>query len=262
MTKCAAAAAFAAALTIAAGSADAADPARWRPGPGTTFSIVLSRAPNVTSAQVMDADLFDTTGAQVAALKRQGKRVICYMSAGSWEDWRPDKNRFPARVLGNDYDGWEGEKWLDIRQISLLAPVMRARLEQCKRKGFDAVDPDNVDGYQTNTGFPISRQNSVDYMRFLAREAHKLGLSIGLKNAGGLARDVLDHFDFAVTEDCFDQGWCASSRNFTNRGKAVFAIEYTDNGINFNAFCAQAALYQLSPIYKRRNLDTWERRCP
>jgi hypothetical protein len=237
---------------------------RWRPQAGETFSIILSVAPRVvrTPAQVVDLDLFDTRPATIARLKRQGKHVICYLSAGTWENWRPDKNRFPDSVIGNSYDGWPGERWLDISRIDLLAPVMRARLDLCKRKGFDAVDPDNMDGYQTNTGFRLRPADALRYLRFLAREAHKRGLAIGLKNVPDLARSAIEYVDFAVTEDCFDQRWCRDSKIFIDRNRPVFAIEYTDNGIDFAAFCRQADQLGLSPLLKRRNLGTWERRCP
>ena len=242
----------------------AAEAAWWRPRAGLTFSILLSVAPSTidTPAEVVDVDLFDIRKGTVAALKRQGKRVVCYMSAGSWENWRPDRRDFPSGVIGKNYDGWAGERWLDIRDLDALGPVMRARLDRCRDKGFDAVDPDNVDGYQADTGFPLTRSDSIRYLRFLATEAHRRGLAIGLKNASELSRFVLDRFDFAVTEDCFGQGWCRNSKNFIRQDKPVFAIEYTDNGISFGAFCRQAANLGLSPLLKRRNLDEWERRCP
>ena len=245
-------------------SAIAAEPARWLPPAGLTFSIILSVAPNVidTPADVVDVDLFDISTQTVAALKAQKKRVVCYMSAGSWENWRPDKNDFPEGVKGKKYDGWAGERWLDTRNIAVLGPLMRARLDRCKQKGFDAVDPDNVDSYQADTGFAITRSDSIRYLKFLANEAHKRGLAIGLKNATEISRFVLDKMDFAVTEDCFDQGWCRNSKNFIDANKPAFAIEYTDNHINFNGFCRQAAKLGLSPIYKKRNLNVWEQRCP
>jgi hypothetical protein len=249
---------------LAPSMALAADPPRWVPQAGATFSILLSVAPQtiVTPAQVVDVDLFDISTQTIDALKQQGKHVICYMSAGSWENWRPDKKDFPPEVLGRKYDGWAGERWLDTRNIDALAPVMRARLDLCKAKGFDAVDPDNVDSFQANTGFPITRTDSISYLKFLAKEAHQRGLAIGLKNATDISSFIIDKMDFAVTEDCFDQGWCSSSRNFIKRSKPVFAIEYTDNGISFNRFCRQSATLGLSPIYKKRSLNAWERRCP
>jgi hypothetical protein len=235
----------------------------WQPRKGTSFAIILSVSPAsvITPAQAVDLDLFDTKAATVAALKRQGKKVICYLSAGSWENWRPDKASFPPAIRGNAYDGWPGERWLDIRSERIKAPML-ARLDLCKKKGFDAVDADNVDSYQANTGFAITRADAVRYLRFLAAGAHARGLAFGLKNATDLSAAVLNVMDFAVTEDCFDQGWCRQSRNFIAANKPVFAIEYTDNGIDFAGFCRQAKTLGLSPLYKKRNLDTWEKRCP
>jgi len=251
--------------TLAIGTAPAAAE-HWRPEAGTSFSIILSVTPTktnvTTSAEVVDLDLFETRPAVVAELQRQGKRVICYFSAGSWENWRPDKVRFPRSVIGKALDGWPGERYLDIRKINLLAPVMRARLNLCKRKGFDGADPDNVDAFETDSGFPLTRADTIAYLRFLAREAHQRGLAIGLKNATEISAPLLPVMDFAVTEDCFKQGWCAVSKNFIAQNKPVFAIEYTDNHISFDKFCAQAKRHDLSPLLKRRNLDEWEKRCP
>lgn len=36
------------------------------------------------------------------------------------------------------------KQWLDVTQISLLAPIMRARLDLAKSKNCDGVEPDNV----------------------------------------------------------------------------------------------------------------------
>ena len=170
--------------------------AHWRPPAGTTFAIILSTAPIrvETEAHAVDIDLFEAKPSTVRALTQQGKRVICYMSAGSWENWRPDKNDLPDEVIGRPIDGWPGEKYLDIRALDVLGPIMVARLELCKAKGFDAVDPDNVDAYEIGrrTGFPLTRAHAIRYMRFLAREAHRLGLAIGLKNATSISDDVLD----------------------------------------------------------------------
>jgi len=244
--------------------ARAASPdAPWRPAAGTSFSIILSAAPAkvVTPAQAVDIDLFDTKASVVAALKKQGKHVICYFSAGSWENWRPDRARFPPSVRGNPLAGWQGELYLDIRSTAVWTE-MKARLDLCKRKGFDGVDPDNIDSWQANTGFPLTKADAITYLRFLARAAHQRGLAIGLKNATEIAPQVLADMDFAVTEDCFKQGWCALFQNINAKNKPVFAIEYTDNHINFPNFCAQATTLGLSPLLKKRNLDTWERRCP
>jgi hypothetical protein len=250
-------------------AAPAAAATWWKPKAGTSFAIQLSVAPKTitTSAAVVDVDLFDIDPATVAASKRQGKKTVCYFSAGSWENWRPDAAKFPAKVKGKAYDGWAGERWLDIRRWDVLGPIMIARIDLCKRKGFDAVDPDNVEDVDTwgdVTGFHLKRSDSILYVQRLAAAAHARGLAFGLKNAHEMSRDprVFTVSDFTVTEDCFAQGWCAQSRNFITAGKPVFALEYTDNGIAFAAFCRQAKASNLSPLLKKRNLDAWERRCP
>jgi len=54
---------------------------------------------------------------------------------------RPDAGAFPDAVKG-DSNGWSGERWLDIRRLDVLGPIMQRRLDLCKQKGFDAVEPD------------------------------------------------------------------------------------------------------------------------
>ena len=108
------------------------------------------------NVDVYNIDLFDTSAAVISALRSKGKHVICYFSAGSYENWRPDIRAFPASLLGRNLDGWEGERWLDVRKLDVLMPIMRARMEQAAKKGCHGVDPDNVDGYSNSTGFALS----------------------------------------------------------------------------------------------------------
>jgi Tol biopolymer transport system component len=239
----------------------------WQPAVGTSWQWQLT-GPAIDpsfDAEMYDIDLFDNEASTVAALHAQGRKVICYLSAGSWEDWRPDADQFPASVLGNAYEGWPGERWLDIRQIDLLAPIMGARLDQCQAKGFDGVEPDNIDGYTNDTGFPLTYQDQLDYNLWLAAEAHARGLSIGLKNDDEQVGDLLSHFDWALTEDCFAQDWCDEVAPFVSAGKAVFAAEYTDE-LTTNQFldqvCPQAGTSGLSAILKNRDLDAWREACP
>jgi hypothetical protein len=208
-----------------------------------------------------DIDLFDNDASVVSALHAQGRHVVCYLSAGSWENWRPDANQFPTIVLGKNYTGWPGERWLDIRRIDLLGPIMRHRLDLCKAKGFDAVEPDNIDGYTNDTGFPLTYQDQLAYNRWFAAEAHARGLPIGLKNDADQVADLLPYFDWALTEDCFDQGWCDQVVPFVNAGKAVFAAEYTDTGMTLARFCPQANALNFNAILKHRDLDAWRQAC-
>lgn len=235
----------------------------WQPAPGTTWQWQLSTVPIDTS---VDAEMFDidyeSDPATVAALHAQGRSVVCYLNVGAWEEWRPDADQFPAEVIGNDYEGWPGEKWLDIRRIDLLGPLMRARLDQCAASGFDGIEPDNMNGYQNDTGFPLTYADQLAYNLWLANEAHARGLSIGLKNTPEQVGDLLPHYDWALTESCFVQGWCEMMLPFIEEGKAVFAAEYTESGITLDEFCPQARDLRISAILKHVALDAYIEMCP
>ncbi len=235
----------------------------WRPVPGLSWQWNLSAGGVDTSeqAQVYDIDLYADQSV-IDELHARGSRVICYISVGSWEDWRPDAGKFPREVLGRDYEGWPGERWLDIRRIDLLAPLMLARLDLCKAKGFDGVEPDNIEIYNNATGFPLTYADQLAYARWLADEAHARGLAIGIKNAPDMVADSLPFFDFAITEDCFFYGWCSQMLPFISAGKPVFAAEYTDMDVDFDAACAWGRRNNFSFILKNRNLDKWRQTCP
>jgi hypothetical protein len=228
----------------------------WLPTPGTTWQWQLEELPAdlTLSVDAYDLDLFDTDASEVAELRAAGRHAICYLSAGNWEEWRDDAADFPEHVIGNAYDGWEGERWLDICQVDALAPVMLARLDLCAGKGFSAIEPDNIDGYTNDTGFPLTYDDQLTFNRWLAAAAHQRGLSIGLKNDDEQVADLVADFDWALTEDCFDQGWCDEMTPFIDVGKAVFAAEYTDTGISLEDFCEDARALGFSAILKDRGL--------
>jgi len=206
------------------------------------FSISLS-VPDVKpqlGMGVYDIDLFDAAPSTIDALHAAGGYVICYFSAGSFEDWRPDAARFPAGLIGRDYAGWPGERWLDIRQRAALAPILEARLDLAVAKTCDAVDPDNVDGFGNETGFDISREAQLAFNEWLAEAAHGRGLAIGLKNAAELVGTLNAAFDFAVVESCAAQEVCAAYQPFAESSKAVFQIEYRGENRDWRAVCRAA----------------------
>jgi len=234
----------------------------WRPGPGLSWQWQLTGKLDMDlHVDVIDVDLY--VGQSVVDFyHEQGTKVICYISVGSFEDWRPDVDAFPKEVVGKDYEGWSGEKWLDIRRIDLLAPIMRARLDLCAAKGFDAVEPDNMEVLGDDTGFPLTYEDQLRYALWLAEEAHKRGLAIGQKNASDATEDLVDIFDFAILEDAFYDDWAQEMKPYTDAGKAVFAAEYTDLPGDFEEACRQAQKLRFSAILKHRDLDAWVKFCP
>ena len=240
-----------------AGAADAAT--IWRPALRTTWQWQLTGSPIDTSlkVQMYDVDLFDTDPIVISTLHSQGRKAICYMSAGTWEDWRPDANQFPASVKGQG-NGWEGEKWLDIRNLDVLGPIMEARMDLCKAKGFDGVEPDNVDGYANTTGFPLSNVDQMKFNTFLANAAHARGLSVGLKNDLDQVKALEPLFDWALNEECFRYNECPQLTPFVQAGKAVFHVEYNREPA---AFCPTTTALGFSSMKKKLNLDAYRVAC-
>lgn len=215
------------------------------------------RLDSTVPARVYDVDGFDTSRAHVRRLHRAGRYVVCYVNAGAWERWRPDAARFPRELLGAD-NGWPGERWLDVRRIEQLAPLLRARFARCRAKGFDAVEPDNVDGYTNDSGFPLTGADQLRFNRWVARAVHAQGLAVALKNDLEQARALAPSFDFAVLEQCFQYDECASARPFLRAGKGVYDAEYE---LATSDFCDQARRLGINAIRKRLGLDAWRQTC-
>jgi hypothetical protein len=123
----------------------------WTPKVNDTWQIILSHPPVISDSatpdvSIFDIDLFDTPTETIAQLHRLGIKVICYFSAGSFENWRPDAKDFLQGDLGNNLDDWPGEKWLKLSSQNVRA-IMKKRIELAMEKRCDGIDPDNVDGY-------------------------------------------------------------------------------------------------------------------
>lgn len=252
---------------VAGGGTPEREGTHWVPSPGLTWQIQFAEplTGDPLPVQVYDLDGFETDAKTVAMLHAQGIRTLCYMDMGTWEEWRPDADAYPASVLGTAWDEWPGERYLDIRQLDVLAPILEARLDLCAAKGFDAVEPDNIDTYgggEAGTGFPLTEADQLRFNRWLADAAHARGLAIGQKNAPELTSSLVGTYDFAVTEDCVADGWCDAMILYLDAGKAVFAIEYTDR-TSERAFVAACERNRngVSLVLKHRELDAWRRGC-
>jgi hypothetical protein len=242
----------------AAGSAVAAG-GWWKPRAGLTWQWQLSGPlDRGIDAQVYDIDAVTASAEDVAALHSAGRKVICYVAVGSHEPGRPDSGRFPAEVLGRPMDGWPDERWLDVRRWDVLEPIMAARFDVCRQKGFDAVEPDNVDGYQNETGFPLTASDQLVFNKRIADLAHRRGLAVGLKNDLDQAAELEPHFDFAVNEECMQYDECEVLRVFVAAGKPVFHVEYEQES---GGFCPRARALGFSSMRKRMDLDAWRETC-
>lgn len=202
--------------------------------------------------RVYDIDLYAADGTTpnaraVAAIHRRGGYAICYVDAGTWENWRPDARLFP-RSLRGAANGWPGERWLDIRHPALLLRLLGRRVTACRAAGFDGVEFDNVDGYANHTGFPLSAADQRRFDRALAGLAHRAGLAAGLKNDFAQVGALEPAFDFAVDEQCVHYRECGTLRPFVAAGKAVYDVEYSGAPASF---CARTQAAGIAAIAKQ-----------
>jgi hypothetical protein len=233
--------------------------AEWTPGLSDRWQWQLSGPINTAyDALVYDIDLFDTPDSTIVALHAQGRYVVCYFSAGSAENWRPDYAQFIPSELGRPLDGWPGEKWIDTRSANVRA-IMRARLDLAQSRGCDGVEPDNVDAYSNGSGFPLTSATQLDYNRFLSVEARNRGLKVGLKNDVQQVAELAPSFDFAVNEQCHQYRECGAYAAFTLAGKPVFNAEYKRKYVSSPSaraqLCAKAKEANLRTLILPLNLD-------
>ncbi len=236
----------------------------WQPAPGTRWQWQLSGSIDTSlNVDMYDVDLFETPQSVIDQLHADGKVVICYFSAGSYEPYRDDAELFPPSVLGKVLDGYPDEKWLDIRQVESLKSIMIGRMNLASSKNCDGVEPDNVDGYTNASGFPLTPQDQLRYNITLADEAHKQGLSVGLKNDIEQVEALVSHFDWALNEQCFQYEECDVYDAFITANKAVFGVEYIDDADSDSPelFCPIANQKRFSWLQKRLALDAWRLDC-
>jgi hypothetical protein len=215
------------ALGLTAGVGEARAQGNWWTPPQrlSWYWQLQGTVDNAEPVAAYDIDGFENGAVEVAALHAQGKHVICYIDVGTAENFRPDYSEFPKSVLGRS-NGWPGERWLDIRQLAMLEPIMTARFEMCREKGFDAVEPDNIEGYANKTGFPLTAAEQLTYNKWVAEEVHSLGMAVLQKNDGEQTPQLQSYFDGALSEQCNQYKECEDFQPYLAAGKPVLNAEY------------------------------------
>lgn len=255
--------------------------AKWVPKPGDSWeyqtrnrlkSKVALRERNLdrnpTNAAVFDIDLFQNDKALIDELHANGTKVICYFSAGTAELWRQDANYFPAHAQGLGQPNKMGSRWLNIND-GTVQQLMRKRIDLAVNKDCDAVDPAFIDAYQwpvEGTGFSISEDDAVAYVKMLAEHAHSKNLAFGLRRAPDIANQLMDNVDFSVCESCSKTKDCEAYQKFIDAGKPVFHVEYANETTNvlgqtskeeLESMCNVDGSEAFSSIVKRHNQDEW-----
>ena len=129
---------------------------------------------------------------------------------------------------------WPGEFILDTSTAakrSSIATIVNGWIDGCKARGFQAIEPDNLDSW-TRSLTKLSKTNNVALAKMLATHAHSIGL--------------------AIAEECQVYAECGSYiRAFGNR---VIEIEYTDTARSAFTKSCSARGKNISVILRDRNV--------
>jgi len=207
--------------------------------------------------QVYDID-YENAASVVATLHSQGKKVICYVDVGGWENYRSDANDYAASVLGSNIGGWPDERYVDVRALDgakgptgkTLHDLLRARIATCASKGFDAVETDLDDQYPANTGFPLTKVDYENFDKALAADIHGLGMAWFLKNGitgDSFVADLVPFADGVVVEECWHYSECGALQPFVAAGKPILNAEYAGTQ---STICPQALNFPMATMKK------------
>jgi hypothetical protein len=218
--------------TPGAGAAPGAG-GRWIPPAGLTWYWQLFGTLNYDrNAQAYDVDPASFPGQDVAGnLHARGKRAICYVNVGATEAFRNDLGSVPASSRGSELADWPGEFWLDVRDPSVRS-VMAARFRTCAALGFDAVEPDNMDGYANQSGLSFTAADQLAYNLWIADQVHALGMAVFQKNDSDQVAALQPSYDGAIVEQCNQSNECGKFSPYVAAGKPVLAAEYSDTAGN------------------------------
>ncbi len=205
----------------------------WQIGRVTPLQRTGARA-----VDIYDTDGFLTTAAQVRAIRTRWQaatlahpRTICYLDL-AWEDYRPDASPsphgryFPAAALGNVYYGYPQERWVDFRQLDALKPMLDERIAMCARKGFDAVELDDIDSFDPPpvTGFHLTPGDAQNLLAYAFNQIHRDGMTGLWKNSPLLSWWGRRYADGAIVEECYVGHDCTAAQL---RGSRQYGITCT-----------------------------------
>jgi hypothetical protein len=226
---------------------------------GMTFQYQLQGTIDTdVDAELFVVDLFNADRDVIEELHAQGRVVAAYVSAGTLEPGRPDTDEFPDSAVGEPLANYPSESWLDVRDPTVRR-LMAERLSLARDKGFDGIVGTSMAAYATDSGFPLTAADQLDYARWLAAEVRMLGMAPAMTGDYAQVDALVDSFDWAVTSRCIARGTCAQVAPFAAAGKPRFDLEYEGE---LDTICPAAEAQQIVAIRKEPDLDAWREACP
>jgi hypothetical protein len=244
------------ALVVSAGIAHADTPATWdwqQNEPyefGRKLDVFVTTPGRDTRTGVVRMSMINKT------------KVVCPVSVGTVASTDFFANMYPPQVVGNAVEGRAETHYLDIRNMNAILLLVGKRFNKCQAEQHSVILATDLDSHLVDGDFDISAEDVVAYATALAKIAHDLDMEIVQKDVPDLTPQLVDIFDFALTESCYQDGWCGDMQPYLNAGKIVLDAEYNDRPINWAEACEYAANNGISMILKDRDLTADLQTCP
>jgi cysteinyl-tRNA synthetase len=205
------------------------------------------------------------TAAEIKRLRSGGKRALAYFEIGSIEDFRPEYPVLRADapdLIANEWSDWPGEyfvRYWDERWWNL---VVRPRVDQALRAGFDGVYLDTPLAYeQIDRGAAQGRdrdslaQAMTDLIARISAyaKARRPGFLIVPQNSPELRRYrgytgaidgiAMEELFFLATDKPCTEDWCAQNladtRALRDAGKFVLSVDYATRPADVRTACGR-----------------------
>ncbi|MEC4018918.1 endo alpha-1,4 polygalactosaminidase [Streptomyces sp. H27-D2] len=159
-----------------------------------------------------------------------------------WQNNHPEllvRDREGRSVKDTDWDEGVFDISTAAKRRRLLA-IEKKWVDGCRKSGFQAIEPDNLDSYSRSRGaFGVAADKA--FMKRFVAYAHSRGLAVAQKNSqtefGTTGRREIG-FDFAIAEECAVYDECEGYADAY--GAHVIEIEYSDQDRSaFTESCAE-----------------------
>jgi hypothetical protein len=195
---------------------------------------------------------------------------ICYVNAfqtqanESGVDRPDEQSNWPRKLvlskLGDD-PHWGGEYLVDIRSAAKRKRAARwvgQMIDGCAKKGYDAVEFDNLDSWTRFDGTPLAKKmpfgkrQALAFAKLITARAHAADMAVGQKNTADITPEQSSTvgFDFAIAEECGHYNEC--DRYTKVYGDEVIAVEYHRD--DFDEDCRTIG-DEISVVIRDRNVS-------
>jgi cysteinyl-tRNA synthetase len=235
-----------------------------------------------------DAQTDYFTNAEIARVRASGKRVLAYFEIGSIENFRPEYSvlrRDAPGLIANEWPEWPGEYFVRYYDQRWWSSVVRPRLDQALKAGFDGVYLDTPLAYEqialADTPGRDREALAHDMSALIVRisryaKQHRPGFLIvpqnspELRHQNGYTEAIdgigMEELFYAATDKRCTQDYCAENlaetRALRAEGKFVLGVDYATRPADVRAACARYGTERFAGTVTVLDLDRTSPPCP